>query len=482
MVYGMRKCTGNIVVLNSQYDLAQYLISCGYHHLPEHEKPPFLMKFKIKFKITVHVQYQQCPLWQHIMQNDKIDCMKALLQLTPLIPMQNHSIPSEYPWVESLESMKEVLYKEQARWSPEGCVCVNHDEGNLNEETQLCLMKDLAFTMLASELFCLGLYCNFNKYKPKHCMKYLLDKAPNLITMKTFKLPLLYCALKYHPSVAELLLETHLPVRNATHTLAYIFSKWNDYSILEKATHILGKDNVKQIGSFRDHDGNTLLHKLFLREPSYVVSDQPGPFKNTLKLLLYFGVDPARMNSIGQTVFDIATESFFRVVDNNDHELITIYQVQYLGLLQILLPSIHGEHYELTRPLLILLDDQRKRALNGSLYLLSNIEKIAHLIWMYDPRGRVWAASMLKDFISAASTINTGTNALENVISALNELRETVQSVRPLQLLSRLSILQHVQWQDVKQLPLPASLKRYVCFGDISQDHKIHDIIASEWW
>ena len=158
----MTKCTGNIAVLNNQDDIAQYLISCGYHHLPEHEKPLFLMNFKL----TVHVEYpsynansfvrhQQCPLWQHIIRNDMIDCMKALLQLTPLIPAQNHSIPSEYPWVESLESVKKVLCKEKSRWSPEGCVCVNHDEGSLNEETQLCLMKDLAFTMLASELFCL---------------------------------------------------------------------------------------------------------------------------------------------------------------------------------------------------------------------------------------------------------------------------------------------------------------------------------------
>ncbi len=66
----------------------------------------------------------------------------------------------------------------------------------------------------------------------------------------------------------------------------------------------------------------------------------------------------------------------------------------------------------------------------------------------------------------------------EEEIRTADVLQDLIQTVRPLQLISRVCIRQHVQWHDVNQLPVPKPLKDYISFGDISPDHVIHKVIT----
>ena len=61
----------------------------------------------------------------------------------------------------------------------------------------------------------------------------------------------------------------------------------------------------------------------------------------------------------------------------------------------------------------------------------------------------------------------------EYVHTVVTELHMFVRNVLPLKTLTRQCIMQHIQWRDVKQLPLPTSLKVYIRLGDISADHPV---------
>ena len=100
---------------------------------------------------------------------------------------------------------------------------------------------------------------------------------------------------------------------------------------------------------------------------------------------------------------------------------------------------------------------------------LFDISCITKLIWMYFPADKITATDYLhklQDDISAPYEIKV-----------VSELQDIIQAVRPLMLLCRLRILQHVQWKDLKHLPAPVGLIRYLELGDISADHIIHEVI-----
>ena len=100
---------------------------------------------------------------------------------------------------------------------------------------------------------------------------------------------------------------------------------------------------------------------------------------------------------------------------------------------------------------------------------LFHISGITKLIWMYFPADKITATDYLhtlQDDISAPDEIKV-----------VSDLQDIIQAVRPLMLLCRLRILQHVQWKDLKHLPAPVGLIRYLELGDISADHIIHEVI-----
>ena len=97
-----------------------------------------------------------------------------------------------------------------------------------------------------------------------------------------------------------------------------------------------------------------------------------------------------------------------------------------------------------------------------------NISKLVNITWMYFPPSKPIIMEKL--------------HTLEEILSdsagqrVIQELQELVRSVRPLQLLTRLCILQNIQWKHIQQLPLPGSLRRYIEIGDISSNHAIHEL------
>ena len=100
-------------------------------------------------------------------------------------------------------------------------------------------------------------------------------------------------------------------------------------------------------------------------------------------------------------------------------------------------------------------------------FTFSNICSIIKLIWLYFPEDKIPAMDYL--------------HKLHNRISSRDErrdvtdLQDLMQTVRPLKLLSRLCILQHIEWKDIKHLPAPLRLIRYLELGDISFNHVIHN-------
>ena len=60
--------------------------------------------------------------------------------------------------------------------------------------------------------------------------------------------------------------------------------------------------------------------------------------------------------------------------------------------------------------------------------------------------------------------------------AVVTDLHKFIRNVLPLKTLTRQCIIKHVQWRDVKQLPLPSALIVYVRLGDISADHPVHNM------
>ena len=102
-------------------------------------------------------------------------------------------------------------------------------------------------------------------------------------------------------------------------------------------------------------------------------------------------------------------------------------------------------------------------------FTMSNICNITKLIWLYFPEDKIRAMDylhMLHDGISSTDD--------SRVVSDLQDL---MQTVRPLKLLCRLCILQLIHWKDIKRLPAPMRLIRYLELGDISSDHVVHSVL-----
>ena len=115
-----------------------------------------------------------------------------------------------------------------------------------------------------------------------------------------------------------------------------------------------------------------------------------------------------------------------------------------------------------------LLSRLRKCVLTGYLNCMENIRMIAAFIWMYEQGSISVIDRYLQDLHVALKE--------EKVKDDILELKDFLHSVRPLKLLSRACILQHVQWNDIKYLPLPPLLHKYVQFGNVSVQYAIPNL------
>ena len=61
----------------------------------------------------------------------------------------------------------------------------------------------------------------------------------------------------------------------------------------------------------------------------------------------------------------------------------------------------------------------------------------------------------------------------------VNDLEDLMQAVRPLKLLCRICVLQHIKWKDIKHLAMPARLKQNLEIGDISNEHVVYKVLLS---
>ena len=102
-------------------------------------------------------------------------------------------------------------------------------------------------------------------------------------------------------------------------------------------------------------------------------------------------------------------------------------------------------------------------------FTLSNICSIVKLIWLYFPEDKICAMDYLHKLHDKASSSDD-----RRAVSDLQDLMRTVRSLKPL---CRLCILQHIQWKDIKCLPAPVRLVRYLELGDISYDHVVHKLL-----
>ena len=113
-----------------------------------------------------------------------------------------------------------------------------------------------------------------------------------------------------------------------------------------------------------------------------------------------------------------------------------------------------------------LLDDMN---LDESLPYLPHFSTIVKLIWMYHP-----ISNGLVDDVLTKTHARTQKDVVRHTVA---ELQALLHTVRPLQLLCRLCIMEHVQMKDAQFLPLPPKLQLYIQVGDISSTHPIHSIL-----
>ena len=111
--------------------------------------------------------------------------------------------------------------------------------------------------------------------------------------------------------------------------------------------------------------------------------------------------------------------------------------------------------------------NQQSKGINN----LHKISRIIKIMWMDDPSSKAF----IMDYLHNHLIYNVNDPDEKNEVHGLQDL---VLSVRPLMLLCRLCILEHVHWTDVLGIPLPKRLRQYVQIRDISSDHVIHKLLS----
>ena len=100
---------------------------------------------------------------------------------------------------------------------------------------------------------------------------------------------------------------------------------------------------------------------------------------------------------------------------------------------------------------------------------MSNVITVIKLIWMYQSDAKIITMDYLHKIQDDIS--DTNDRRVEN------DLEDLMQAVRPLKLLCRICVLQHIQWKDIKHLPMPARLIQYLKIGDISNRHVVYKVL-----
>ena len=138
-------------------------------------------------------------------------------------------------------------------------------------------------------------------------------------------------------------------------------------------------------------------------------------------------------------------------------------------------------------------DDYKDHIINGCTVILQRIARFVRMIWISCPKRGDWGMKemffpqgvdqKLRSFVSNLTFLvrsnDCKSDHARTFVQELDNLIAT-NNVLPLKTLTRQCITVHIQFKDVKYLPLPTALKVYVRLGDISPEHPIHNMSLHE--
>ena len=286
--------------------------------------------------------YPKNPLWAHIISSDNVHFMEAILKQIPLHAIHKANIPPEVTWIESPAWMQDSLRNNNARWN--GQVCdYNHGAEEVDYRAKLELMKQIALTMHATELF--SQCC---KYRATKCMQYLLEKAPNLIRMKassTKNRLALDIALLYDSAITNVLLERGAKVsgQESVRVLAEIYK--NRKANIVEATEIICKENKELVRDFVQCPGDNLLHILYQNICHKRKTLKLKDVVTCTKHLLSTGLDPTiKALSSEETVLDILLSALkMYTLTGPNHRDLKQYVEIIIACREMILPTFKGK-------------------------------------------------------------------------------------------------------------------------------------------
>ena len=280
-------------------EIMQVLEKHGFHQLSEGTQLYLLCA-----KRTQHT------LFEEVFRAKKINTMIALLPLMPLFGIAKDNIP-EYKWIESPTWMENTLYEKKMRWKPGKCKYRNHYQPS-NDKEKLCALANIAFTMVAAELFLLACW-NSND---KRFLLYLLHVAPDLMSIKVpragnqTQLKNVLKKLIDNPDVLDILFGKIPPIDIAVAilNLRWLLLRFRHYSYtrVHKVRFLietLAKGHEDEIRQYKDNSGSSLLHIVCrrARDPSLL---------RWLKKLLHIGLDPSVRNKDDKSALAVLISSF----------------------------------------------------------------------------------------------------------------------------------------------------------------------------
>ena len=114
--------------------------------------------------------------------------------------------------------------------------------------------------------------------------------------------------------------------------------------------------------------------------------------------------------------------------------------------------------------------------INGCIVKLQRITRLVKMIWIYCPHE---LHGDLRSFVSSLTELvrskECKSHHARTVVEELDNL-VAKNNVLPLKTLTRQCIITHIQFKDVKYLPLPTAMKVYVRLGDISPEHPVNNM------
>lgn len=271
----------------------------GFHTLSEEKKHEALTSWRFSSSKGYERIGNKTSVLEVTIKKHKEQWLEVLLPLTPVHRISENNIPADLIRMgHSYTGMQSFLYATQARWKPEGCDCVDHNMVNPNNETKQCVTVNLASSILSAELFHYAI-----RKRAIGCVKYLLQKTPNLMKINVNGRTALHVALMDEQYVFNDVFTMRAPIANTCLMLSDVYSKNINPCIISYATS-MSPGHEHDISAYRDEMANTLLHLLYSRSFLTQVGDSAYLLYCT-RMLISAGLDPSDRNIDNERPIDI---------------------------------------------------------------------------------------------------------------------------------------------------------------------------------